>query len=85
MVEENGNGGQTQSSTPSKERILPKLVVKYADFVTINAANLDLDYAVKGMSYVNIIIPPNTKCWETILNILCCIFIISTEMLTSEW
>ncbi|XP_060572072.1 ataxin-2-like protein isoform X3 [Ruditapes philippinarum] len=47
MVEENGNGGQTQSSTPSKERILPKLVVKYADLVTINAANLDLDYAVK--------------------------------------
>ncbi|XP_053375679.1 ataxin-2-like protein isoform X2 [Mercenaria mercenaria] len=47
MVEENGNEGQSQSSTPSKERIITKLVVKFSDLVSINAANLDLDYAVK--------------------------------------
>lgn len=47
MVEDSGNCGQSGSSVPSKERIIPKLIVKHSDLVSLTAANLDLDYAVK--------------------------------------
>lgn len=47
MVEDNGNGGPVQSNTPSKDRIIPRMIVKLTDLVSLTAANLDLDYAVK--------------------------------------
>jgi len=38
------------SLTPSKDQVLPKLIVKPADVVLVTALNVDLDYAVKGES-----------------------------------
>lgn len=40
------------STAPSKEQILPKLIVKARDLVMMNAINVDLDYAVRGMVHV---------------------------------
>ncbi|KAL4223708.1 Ataxin 2-like [Mactra antiquata] len=45
MVED--NGGSPVSSTPSKDRILSKLIIKNTDLVTLTAPSIDLDYAVK--------------------------------------
>lgn len=49
MVEDNSGNGSPVSSTPSKDRILSKLIIKNSDLVTLNAPSIDLDYAVKGM------------------------------------
>ena len=47
MSEDNANSNSS-SSAPSRERIIDKLIIKNEDVITLNAANVDLEYAVRG-------------------------------------
>ena len=48
MVDDNPNSSNSLSNTPSRERLMEKLIVKPSDLIMVNVTNVDLDYAVKG-------------------------------------
>lgn len=46
---EESSNNNTNNTTPSKDRLIEKVIFNMSDILSINVIDVDLDYAVKGL------------------------------------